>query len=283
MALRKRSHRSLIPSRRKRRSIVLLLENLENRLVLASQVTVLTQPPPSVVTGDAFGLVASPTNNLGQPDLSYSGTATLSLVSGPPGASFTPVTVTVSNGLAVFDDLSLSKLSSGDDYDFQVTMSGLTTADANPVDVIAATAGVSNYYPLPFDADIRGAILNADLDGSPTSVVTLSISSLPYDITKGELTLFNGASGSKTISIAGQGSSNSIIDAGGTSRVFEVNGDPSLNVAFQSLSILGGLRDGWRPRQYRRGCRRRPADRWRHGDALGRRAREQHRGGCLRV
>ena len=71
-------------------------------------------------------------------------------------------------------------------------------------------------------------------------MITLSVSTLNYDISAGELPLFNGASGSKTISIVGQGPSNSIFDAGGTSRVFEIIGDSSLSVVFQSLGIEGG-------------------------------------------
>ena len=208
---------------------------------LATTATVFTQPPPSLVQGDFFGIVASPTSYPGTFDPIYNGTtATLSLLSGPAGASFTPVTVSITNGLAVFSGLSLSQLSSGTDYVFTVSMTGLTSTTTDPVDVIAPSAGVSNYYPLPFDASMRDAIVSADFDGSPTSALTLSISLLPYDITNGELSLFNGASGSKTITIAGQGSSNSIFDAGGTSRVFEVIGDPSLHADFQSLSILGG-------------------------------------------
>ena len=97
---------------------------------------------------------------------------------------------------------------------------------------------MSNYYPLPTGADMRVAAC-ADFDGSPTSVITLSISALPYQINSGELSLFNGASGLKTIDVVGQGEGSSIVDAGGTSRVFEVIGDTSL-VAFQQFGISGG-------------------------------------------
>ena len=87
--------------------------------------TIATEPPPTVVQGDSFGIVAEPTDPLGQIDPAYSGTATLSLVSGPAGASFTPVTVSIVGGLVVFSDLSLNQLSSGTDYVFQVSMNGL--------------------------------------------------------------------------------------------------------------------------------------------------------------
>ena len=83
---------------------------------------------------------------------------------------------------------------------------------------------------MPFDSGpyvaygIRNAVLSADFDGAATSIITLSISTLPYAITAGELALFNGASGTKTIDVVGQGWSSSVINAGGTSRDFEVEG-----------------------------------------------------------
>ena len=228
---------------RKRRSTRPLLEILEGRIVL-SQATVLTEPPPAVVANDGFGIIAAATDASGAIVNGYSGTATLSLASGPSGASFTPVTVTMTGGEAIFDDLSLSQLSDGTDYVFRITLtnpsSGSMSTTTDPVAVVGPTAGVSNYYPLPTGADMRVAVLSADFDGSPTSVITLSDSALPYQINSGELSLFNGASGSKTIDIVGQGEGSSIVAAGGTSRVFEVIGDSSLSVAFQQLGISGG-------------------------------------------
>ena len=170
----------------------------------------------------------------------YSGTATLSLKSGPAGASFTPVTVAIINGLAVFDDLSLGQLSAGTHYVFQVSMAGLTSATSDPVDAVGPTAGVANYYPLPFDSSIRNDILDADFDGATTSVVTLSISLLNYEITAGELSLFDGASGQDDRHRrAGR------LELGhrrrGTSRVFEVKATPrsrSYSRAWESKKVM---------------------------------------------
>jgi hypothetical protein len=215
---------------------------------LASQVTLLTQPPPSVVTGDIFGIVAAPTDALGQPDLSYTGTATLTLVSGP--TSFPPVTVSISNGLAVFDGLSLSKLSSGTDYDFAVAINGLTPADADPVDAIGPTSGVGNLYPLPFDAgsysnySLRTAIdtANMNADSDTSYIITLSVSLIPYTVNAGQLEIENLTSKPEALTIVGQGSSSSVVDAGGTSRVFEINGTgaAAVDVKFQNLGIEDG-------------------------------------------
>ena len=189
---------------------------------LASQSTIATQPPPTVVQGDPFGIVAQATDSLGIPDPTYTGTATLSLLSGPAGATFTPVTVPVSDGLAVFAGLSLSQLSNGTDYVFQVSISGADVRDHRPRrrgrpdrrGEQLLSAAVRHAAPTPATASATRSS-SADFDGSPTSVITLSISTLPYDITTGELALFNGASGTKTIDVVGQGESNSVIDAGG--------------------------------------------------------------------
>ena len=208
---------------------------------LASDVTIATEPPPTVVQGDSFGMIAEPTDPLGQIDPTYTGTATLSLLSGPAGATFTPLTVSIVGGMVVFSDLSLNTVSDGTDYVFQVSMNGLSSATTDPVDVVAPTAGVSNYYPLPFENSIRGAVLSADFDGSSTSVITLSVSILNYDISAGELPLFNGASGNKTICDRrpGHGRTRSSTPEG-TTRVFEIIGGSSLSVVFQSLGIEGG-------------------------------------------
>jgi hypothetical protein len=211
---------------------------------LASQSAIVTQPPPVLVQNDVFGIIAEATDSIGTPDPSYSGTATLSLLSGPAGASFTPVTVTVGgSGLAVFDDLSLGQLSSGTDYVFQVAFSGLSTSTSDPVDVVAPTAGVSDYYPLPLVGfyDLYNAVIDADFDGSPTSVITLSISTLPYATGSVGLDLFNGASGNKTIDLVGQGAYSSVVNAGGASRVFAIYGYTGFTVNFLDLGIEGGL------------------------------------------
>ncbi len=52
---------------------------------LASQAVITTEPPTSVNAGDPFGLVASADDANGNTDVSFSGTATLSLKSGPAG------------------------------------------------------------------------------------------------------------------------------------------------------------------------------------------------------
>ena len=87
---------------------------------LASQAGIVIQPPASVAAGGSFGLVAAAEDPFGVTDLSFDGTATLTLVSGPAGATFTPVSAPVTNGTVVFQGLSLDKVGSG--YEFQVAI-----------------------------------------------------------------------------------------------------------------------------------------------------------------
>ena len=71
-------------------------------------------------------------------DPSFDGTATLTLVSGPAGAKFTPVTAPVSDGTVVFQGLSLSKIGGG--YKFQVAIDGLTSTNTNTVNRVRVQA-----------------------------------------------------------------------------------------------------------------------------------------------
>jgi hypothetical protein len=83
-------------------------------------------------------------------------------------------TCNITNGVAVFDGLTLSRLSRGMDYVFQITTTlpniGEVSTTTSPVDVAtAATAGVGNYYPLPLDSSPRGEIGAANANGDATN------------------------------------------------------------------------------------------------------------------
>ena len=72
------------------------------------------------------------------------------MLSGPAGATFTPVTVTATNGLAVFDGLSLSQLSKGTDYVFQITTTVPSGPTPDPVRAPPAVPAMSQVPPAPF-------------------------------------------------------------------------------------------------------------------------------------
>jgi len=218
---------------------------------LGSQAVLTTQPPSSVIADGQFGTIVSAEDTNGIVDTGFSGSATISLESGPAGATFTPVTVPFSDGLAVFDGLSLSQLSNGTDYVFQISVNKGTTllttltsdnGGPNPVDVAtAANPTVGVYYPLPVDSSLHRDINLADSDNFPTDNIYL-VYSTPFQLTSGELLIQNTSpQSSKTISILGQGEATSVITAGQTSRVFDIVGTTStLTVEFKDLSVEGG-------------------------------------------
>ena len=213
---------------------------------VAVQASIVTQPPPSVVAGDSFGILAAPVNSLGDTDYGYTGTATLAVASGPSGASFTPLTVPVSDGIAVFDGLSLGQLSGGTGYVFKVSMSHLSSTKVNPVNVVAPTTGVQNSYPLPIYSsahNLYAAIQAADTNSYAINIITLSMSSLPYDASHGQLLIENNSikTSSKSITIVGQGQASSVIDAAFANRLFEIIGMSSLRVTLDNLGIERGL------------------------------------------
>ncbi len=205
---------------------------------LASKVSIATQPPPSVVAGGTFGIIATATNSFGAIDPSYNGTATLTLASGPSGVHFTPVTTSVVDGVTTFSGLSLSKTGS---YKFLVAMTGLTSTATSTFTVTTPKAGVGYFYPLPVANSLGAAVAAADSNGDASNIITLSTSSIPYPVTS-ELLIENSSSlKSKTLTIMGQGEASSVINAGANSRVFETVGTSSgLSVVLQGLTIEGG-------------------------------------------
>ena len=206
----------------------------------ASQSSIATEPPPSVVTGATFGIVASATDSLGVIDLGYDGTATLSLASGPNGASFTPVTVPVTDGMAIFTNLSLGN-KKGSGYTFRVSMTSLAASLTTPVAVVAPQAGTGYFYPIPLSNSLGSSVAAADSNSLANEIITLSVSSIPYSVTGGQLLIENGSAlKSKSITIVGQGESSSVVSALSTSRVFEIVGTSSLSVSVRSLTISGG-------------------------------------------
>ncbi len=206
----------------------------------ASTASIVTQPPPSVVSGATFGIIVSATDSLGIIDQGYNGSATLTLASGPSGATFTPVTVPVSDGLAVFTNVSLgSKKGSG--YTFRVSMTGLPSTLTNPTVVVAPQSNTGYFYPFPLSNSLGTAVAAADANGFASEVITLSVSSIPYAVTGGQLLIQNTSTQkSKSFTITGQGESSSIISALSVSRVLEIVGNNSLSVIFRGLAISGG-------------------------------------------
>ncbi len=220
---------------------------------LATHGVIAIQPPTSVIAGGHFGLVAQAVSKTGVVDPSFSGTATISLVNGPAGTTFTPVTVNVTQGTAIFDGLTLSHLSNGTNYQFSVVLSGFPTQTLtpNPVNVATgATPGVGVYYPLPIDTGLRNDITKADADKNDATDDLFLVYSQSYDIAAGAMVLSN-TSGlpNKTIAFLSHdefATTAPVIDGQRDSRLFEIEGgNGGLSVIFQGLAqgmvLQGGL------------------------------------------
>ena len=104
----------------------------------ATQLVVTSQPPPSLVAGDIFGLTVTAEDPFGNTDLTYTGMVALGLSAGPAGATLGGT----STGAAVQGVASLSGLTldqAGDNYTLQVS-SGLGVATTNALTVSPAAA-----------------------------------------------------------------------------------------------------------------------------------------------
>ena len=66
-------------------------------------------------------------------------------------------------------------------------MTGLTSTTTNTVAVITPKSGVGYFYPLPLDNSLGADVAAADSNNDASNIITLSISSIPYPVTGGQL------------------------------------------------------------------------------------------------
>ena len=213
----------------------------------ASKIVVTAQPPSSVIAGDSFGVEIAAEDGYGYTDSSYDGTLTLSLASGPGGATLGgTLTAQATNGVAVFDGLTLNEIGTG--YSFKISSANLGDVTTNTFDVTPnLTPWAGTYYPVPTDGSLRDAIAAADSNSFTSNTIVLAEATYPVtNLTAGQLVISDtSALGSKTLTIAGQGETDTIIEPGITSwqdRLFEIvsSGGAAMTVVFQDLSIEGG-------------------------------------------
>jgi predicted outer membrane repeat protein len=208
------------------------------------------QPPSDVIASSNFGTAVQALDAKGNVVNSYEGSATISLVSGPAGANFTPQTIKFSGGVALFNSLSLNQVSATTPYVFQIVVQSqgatLGTVTTDPVMVTqSATPGVGVYYPVPLDASLRSDVGATETNTQSTNDVYLVYPN-PFPITFGQILLQNPTPAEpKVLNFLGQGQSASVITSNYTNRLFEITGtvgsSPSMRVVFQDLTLTGGL------------------------------------------
>ena len=216
----------------------------------ATKAAIAYEPPSTVDAGGIFGTVVYAEVASGKVAFGFSGTAEISLLSGPSGVTFTSETVTMLNGVGVIDGLSLVNQSSTP-YVFQINVDAgktpFATLQTTGVTVTApAPQGTGIFYPLPVDVSLRNDIGLAETNADPTNNMLL-VYNADYQISQGTIVLQNMSStlGNKDLQFIGQGEGKSVITADGTSRDFEILGlgfqsANNLTVFFQGLTISGG-------------------------------------------
>ena len=217
----------------------------------ATQMVVTAQPPANVIVGQPFGVAVSAENVQGDVDPGFSGSVSIALKNNPTGATLGgTLSVTAVNGVAVFDDLTLNTLGNG--YSFVVTSSKFGTLTTDSFNVIAnPTPGSETFYPVPTDASLRSAFAEAMSNGDASNTIVLATGTyILDDKTAGQIVIQDSSTlPAKTLTIVGQGETNSIIKPGNSSwtdRIFEVIGTSQANVTvvFEDLAIEGGYATG---------------------------------------
>ena len=106
----------------------------------ATKLVFTTQPLSSVPAGNFFGLVLAAEDANGNIDQNYSGQAVIDLASGPDGATFVPVTVTITGGMANVSGLAIDKAtaSGAGGYTLQAT-----TASGSPALAAGTTTAIT--------------------------------------------------------------------------------------------------------------------------------------------
>ena len=218
----------------------------------ATHLTVAVQPPGSVVTGSAFGLIVSAEDSSGVVTTSFNGTVTVALLNNPGGATLGgTVSVTAQNGVATFTGLTLDEVGTG--YTLQVSSDGLAAATSNAVNVQASGSPTHYTVNLTSDngagsgskGDLRHVINQADANTNPLgSLIQFdpTVFSSPQTITL-NFPLPDLSDTSGPTDIEGPGASSLTVarsSAAGTPdfSIFTVDGDAE--VMLLGLTITGG-------------------------------------------
>jgi hypothetical protein len=129
----------------------------------ATQLMVTKEPLGSVTAGDQFGLTVEAFDSAGNLDSTYNGTVTASLAINPGGASFTPVSVPISGGIAIFPSLGVGSLqlftatqSGAGGFVFAITdkdpVTGLDLLTPTTTTAVSVKPGTAKKLALTLDA-----------------------------------------------------------------------------------------------------------------------------------
>jgi streptogramin lyase len=112
----------------------------------ATQVVITQQPPSTLKVGTRFSMKASIEDAYGNVVTTAAGTVSVAFASNPTGATLGGTrSITASQGVATFTDLTISKVGSG--YTLRVSSSGLTPATSHPINVTKNGNAPSTLVP----------------------------------------------------------------------------------------------------------------------------------------
>ena len=162
-------------------------------LQATSYVVVTTQPPATVIAGSSFGLTVTAEDSSGNVDTSFNGTVTVALATNPEGGTLGgTLSVTATNGVATFSDLTLDKAATG--YTLLVSGTGLYNATTASLTVTPAAASqllVTAQPPSTFTAGSAfGLVVTAEdpfgnVDSNFNGTVAVALLNNPGSATLG--------------------------------------------------------------------------------------------------
>ncbi len=215
----------------------------------ATAVNVTIEPPSTVNPGQSFGLSAAVQDTFGNTDAGFTGTATLT-------SSLTDTvvaTVPVTNGVAIFDGLTLDSGQSAS-YTVAITVNG-TSKNSPPTNTVTGSStsepsGSETLYPAPSFASLSATLQEAASDSASDITIVLEAGTYELNGTAASSLLIENTSGNpnlvKNITIQGAGPDSTIIvpsqPQGWAASIFEILGTPGaqVNVTIKGLTIAGG-------------------------------------------
>ncbi|MHC5542137.1 S8 family serine peptidase, partial [Singulisphaera rosea] len=152
----------------------------------STQLTIATQPPSNVKTGEVFTVVVNALDASGNLDPNYTGPVTLSLAANPGNGMLSgTLTVNAVRGVATFTGLWLNKPASG--YLIKASSSSLTPVTSTSITVTTAATQLAFTTQPPstvtigvaFSLTVSALDANGNLDPNYSGLITVGLAANP--------------------------------------------------------------------------------------------------------
>jgi hypothetical protein len=183
-----------------------LITGVSSPFSVTDQLVVTTQPPSTVTAGQGFGAAVTVEDGLGVVNTSFSGTATVSLVSYGSTLGGT-VNASVVNGVAAFSGLTLSEAGSYQSLSFSAgnlpaVASGYFTVAAAAATklVVVPPTNANVLFGAPFAIQVDAEDPNGNIDPTYSGAVSLALAGNPTGAVLGGALTVSAANGVATFS-----------------------------------------------------------------------------------